>query len=162
LARWTDRVRRATIEAKHPGPSRTMSHFIMGAATLFLWMQEFPLTADHPATISGPRLCSCGLCRRNHRRRLASDSPALHPAFLRYWIGSRSRFPFSKLTNCLGAVPRCSAVAVGFRAESFKAQLQDSEQLRHLLDVSRRAAAFSSRPPPPAMWPCCERFPRYR
>jgi hypothetical protein len=40
-----------------------MSHFIMGAAALFLWMQEFPLAADHPATISGRLVVIPVTCR---------------------------------------------------------------------------------------------------
>jgi len=70
--------------------------------------------------------------------------------FIRYNGGGKSTTHFST-----------SFSTISFRRNP-KAQLKDSEQLRHLLDLSRRAAAFSSRPPPPATWPCYERFPRCR
>src|SRR6266849_4840660 len=41
-------------------------------------------------------------------------------------------------------------------------QEDSDEQLRHLLDLIRRAAPFSSRPAPPTELPCYERFPRCR
>src|SRR6202521_2511686 len=41
-----------------------------------------------------------------------------------------------------------------------RAQLSSDWQIRHLLDLIRRATPFSSRPAPPTKLPCYERFPR--
>src|ERR1017187_3359632 len=42
-------------------------------------------------------------------------------------------------------------------------KLPDSdEQIRHLLDLIRRAALFSSRSALPTRWPCYEHFQRFR
>jgi len=46
--------------------------------------------------------------------------------------------------------------------QSHKRSLRDSdEQIRHLLDLIRRAAPFSSQPAPPTTWRCYERFLRW-
>src|ERR1700674_2391750 len=55
---------------------------------------------------------------------------------------------------------------MSFSTTSFCAEIpepssKDSDwQIRHLLDLIRRATPFSSRPAPPTKLPCYERFPR--
>ena len=83
------------------------------------------------------------------------NNPVLHKNLHSLQIGGSMCYRFTAHFST-------SFSTTSFRAEMFKAQIQDSKQLRHLLDLSRRAAAFSSRPPPPAMSPCSERFPRCR
>src|ERR1700675_3326808 len=57
---------------------------------------------------------------------------------------------------------------MSFSTTSFCAEIpepssKDSDsQIRHLLDLIRGAAPFSSRPAPPTELPCYERFPRSR
>jgi len=52
---------------------------------------------------------------------------------------------------------------MSFSTTSFRAAQEDSDEpIKHLLDLIRRAALFSSQPAPPTKWPCYERFPRWR
>jgi hypothetical protein len=78
---------------------------------------------------------------------------------------SRVSFFMNRFTTTAG----CKSTAhfsASFFTISFRTEIptpgskQSNGQIRHVLDLVRRAGAFSSRPAPPTELPCYERFPR--
>ena len=125
------------------------------------WLPNFARNANKPTPVASAITTK----KVNAPRRLASMRVLKHATShqktskveVRYHYPEQVSAPLHdkgvrKITVLHAWVPR----------QNSKAQLKDSEQLRHLPDLTRRAAAFSSRPPLPATWPCCERFPRCR